>query len=146
MLFTQTVSDELTLWPRPSTMLVVRLAVFIVFLFSGLLISNYFSNAEVSVRVEGLQEAQRITVSKGQTAMELTLENYNVVSTYYPEWKATYIECIDSICETDTEWWTLWQEIDGQLIASEVGADLLELEAGAKMVWLLTGADEVPRH
>mgnify|MGYP003677203379 FL=1 len=58
MLFTQTVSDELTLWPRPSTMLVVRLAVFIVFLFSGLLISNYFSNAEVSVRVEGLQEAQ----------------------------------------------------------------------------------------
>ena len=146
MLFTQTVSDELTLWPSPSTMLVVRLVVFIVLLFSGLLISNYFSNAEVSVRVEGLQEVQRVTVSKGQTAMELTLENYNVVSTYYPEWKATYIECIDSICETATEWWTLWQEIDGQLIASEVGADLLELEAGAKMVWLLTGADEVPRH
>ena len=146
MLFTQTTPNEFTLRPRPSTMLVVRLAVFTAFLFSGLLISNYFSNAEVSVRVEGLQEVQRVTVSKGQTAMELTLENYNVVSTYYPEWKATYIECIDSICETDTEWWTLWQEIDGQLIASEVGADLLELEAGAKMVWLLTGADEVPRH
>ena len=132
--------------PRPNRMFGIRVAAFVICLTIGFFVSNHTPSMEVSIRVEGVPNSQVSNISQGQTALELTLDKYTVVSTYYPEWNATYINCINSICETDTEWWTLWQEIDGVLTASEVGADLFVLIAGAQMVWLLTGVDDAPEH